>query len=178
MPRFKHQITPHPARQYVYQGVSGSLPELARTYAPHISLSVIKKRIARGLDITEALEMPLSQPKGKTPKIYEFRGVSGTLKDIHAAFNWRMGLNALRFRLRNGMTLEEAFDYPAYEYQRQAGKESAKHLDRWRKTQQHATVKPPKPRHPEEIIKKYMGQCVTCGALVLRQSLNDGGCCS
>jgi len=114
--------------------------------------------------------------KGHAPKLYTFRGITGTLKEIHAAFPWPMGLSALRWRLRQGMSLETAYQTPAYDWQRKHADLAIKKLE-W--SRQGLLPKPPKsrkPAHPADVLTAHCGVCTTCGAVLLKQSLENGHC--
>ena len=110
--------------------------------------------------------------KGRVPKQYTLRGVSGSLRDIYAAFSFPVTFNTLRKRLQT-MTLEEAYMTPANEEQRRAGRERSQIMHAARRRAKAEKLKCQEPvimigrsRHPPEIIKKYMIEVDGC--LILR----------
>jgi hypothetical protein len=54
---------------------------------------------------------------GHTGKTYTYQGHTGTLHALYQHFHWAPTLNTIRFRMRKGMTLQQAVETPLNDYQ-------------------------------------------------------------
>ena len=98
-------------------------------------------------------------PKFKTTRAKQltFDGVTGSLPELHAIFQFPVTVGAMRHRMRKGMSLAEAAGMPPNEQQRQRGNAhllAAQAHDKPTKAHEKPAHKR-RATHPPEILEKY-----------------------
>jgi len=194
---------------YTFRGLTGTIKDIYAAFPWQIGLSTLRLRIRNGMSLETAYNTPAydwqhkiateiferyrdgltpkpykpqhqfkRKNRGHEPKLYTFQDVTAPLRDLHARFKWDalMSLSALRWRLRQGLTLEQAITLPTWDWQRKNADLATKKLEWYRNGQTTKPHKPRKPAHPADVLTAHCGVCQSCGAVLLKQSLHNGQC--
>ena len=95
----------HKAKIYTYKDFTGTLKEIIEYFDLSINYKTLKNRLRKGMTIEEAIETPITNNKAK---IYTYKDLVGTSKEIIEHFGLDIKYRTLQNRLSKDMNIEEA----------------------------------------------------------------------